>query len=288
MIANEFSASVLNSHIVASVGPHEKSASPEAVTLGFGFKYHSLYAIRASNYNLLFKLPFSIYTCSMTSSDVVLQAITRNLDCKLSRTPLPPATRCAILNKIWFLNQTVTEYRSSEDEHSAYFQYYEVECSGLTRGGLLQDQNQDYLLKIIGYIQNSSTEYHSVVDALLLEYPSLDDSIICASISVAARVWSMLHIGAIEQAVIPGQRPIDWKNGSFKQRVQDCFERDSTMTDIVKLSKAFNAMNLDQMGGIEIVWTSNLADHLLVRDDDTKVNLFHHASFLRRHKNGKL
>jgi hypothetical protein len=34
------------------------------------------------------------------------------------------------------------------------------------------------------------------------------------------------------------------------------------------------------------VWTSNLADHLLMRDDDTKVILFHHACFLRKHRDG--
>jgi hypothetical protein len=34
------------------------------------------------------------------------------------------------------------------------------------------------------------------------------------------------------------------------------------------------------MAGLEIVWTDNLADHLRLTDDDTKVHIFHHASFL--------
>lgn len=223
----------------------------------------------------------------MTSSNIALQAIANHIVCKLSQTPLPLATRCAIFNKIWFLNRTVAEYCLSEDENSAYFRYYEAQCSGLTRGrGLLRDQSQEFLLKIIGYLQDSTKEYHSIVDSLRLEHPSFDDKLIYPSIFVAARVWSMIHIGEDEQAITPGQTPIVWRDGILKQRVEDCFGRDSPTTEVVKLPKIFNALNLDKMGGIQIVWTSNLAEHLLMMDDDTKVIVFHHASFLRRHRDG--
>ena len=38
--------------------------------------------------------------------------------------------------------------------------------------------------------------------------------------------------------------------------------------------------------GRKVEWTNNLADHLLMRDDDTKVPVFHQASFLRCHRDG--
>ncbi|KAL8877912.1 MAG: hypothetical protein Q9198_004171 [Flavoplaca austrocitrina] len=50
--------------------------------------------------------------------------------------------------------------------------------------------------------------------------------------------------------------------------------------DTVKLPQTFTAANLEKIAGIRIVWTNNLADHLLLRDDDTKVMLFHHVSAL--------
>lgn len=48
----------------------------------------------------------------------------------------------------------------------------------------------------------------------------------------------------------------------------------------VKLEKLFNAYNLSRIAGIEIVWTSNLSDHLRRQEDDTRVAVFHHAFFL--------
>ncbi|KAL8840478.1 MAG: hypothetical protein Q9176_003804 [Flavoplaca citrina] len=50
--------------------------------------------------------------------------------------------------------------------------------------------------------------------------------------------------------------------------------------DMVKLPQSFTASNLEKIGGIRVIWTNNLADHLLLRDDDTKVMLFHHVSAL--------
>jgi hypothetical protein len=48
----------------------------------------------------------------------------------------------------------------------------------------------------------------------------------------------------------------------------------------VKLEKLFNAYNLSRIARIEVVWTSNLADHLRMQDDDTRVAIFQHAFFL--------
>jgi len=48
----------------------------------------------------------------------------------------------------------------------------------------------------------------------------------------------------------------------------------------VKLEKIFNARNLGRIAGIEIEWTKNLADHLRLIDEDRKVAIFHHATYL--------
>ncbi|KAK4461478.1 hypothetical protein QBC42DRAFT_270086 [Cladorrhinum samala] len=55
----------------------------------------------------------------------------------------------------------------------------------------------------------------------------------------------------------------------------------STVTETVKLEKIFKASNLCRIAGLRIVWTDNLADHLRLSDDDTRVHIFHHASFLQ-------
>lgn len=212
-----------------------------------------------------------------------------NLDGKLCLLPLSQATRRAIFIRFWILNRTEAESRFSEGDHTAYFRYYEAQCSGLTRGRVfLRRQSHEYLLKIIRYLQNSDTDYQSIVDSLLSDYPQLDHSLVRPSINTAARLWSLLHIGEEKLAVTPGQKSIKWEDGTLKQCIERCFEFDSEASDPVKLPKTFNAMALDKIANIQVLWTDNLADHLLMRNDDTKVAIFHHASFLRRHKEGKL
>lgn len=56
------------------------------------------------------------------------------------------------------------------------------------------------------------------------------------------------------------------------------------MDERVKLEKIFNAKNLGQIAGIDIIWTDNIADHLRVSDEDQKVALFHHVCFLEYQK----
>jgi hypothetical protein len=54
--------------------------------------------------------------------------------------------------------------------------------------------------------------------------------------------------------------------------------------DIVKLEKIFTAQNLVRIAGLDIIWTGNLADHLRLTNDDQRVHVFHHASFLQVQK----
>jgi hypothetical protein len=48
----------------------------------------------------------------------------------------------------------------------------------------------------------------------------------------------------------------------------------------IKLERVSNARNLERVAGIQVIWSSNIADHLQLEDDDTSVRLFLHASFL--------
>jgi hypothetical protein len=48
----------------------------------------------------------------------------------------------------------------------------------------------------------------------------------------------------------------------------------------VKFQRICNARSIERIAGIQIVWTNNLADHLRLSDDDSKVEIYHQASFL--------
>lgn len=47
-----------------------------------------------------------------------------------------------------------------------------------------------------------------------------------------------------------------------------------------KLERDFTARNLEEVVGLRVVWTGNLLDHLLIREEDGTVAIFHHAAFL--------
>ncbi|KAL8993911.1 MAG: hypothetical protein Q9169_005985 [Polycauliona sp. 2 TL-2023] len=80
----------------------------------------------------------------------------------------------------------------------------------------------------------------------------------------------------------------DWKSSMFlhpglhnrQPNLVDTVFPPPSFLDTVKLPQSFTAANLEKVGGIRILWTNNLGDHLLLRDDDTKVMLFHHVSAL--------
>ena len=74
-------------------------------------------------------------------------------------------------------------------------------------------------------------------------------------------------------------------------QVVDRFNLLDTFMSTVKIecdiARAENQANLEKIAGIQVRWTSNLADHLALRDDDKKVMLFHQASFLELSKESR-
>jgi hypothetical protein len=102
-------------------------------------------------------------------------------------------------------------------------------------------------------------------------------------INFAARVLTMIDVGELRQGVRLGQTPRTWTHGTLKEFVSSCFPK-TVQLERVKLEKIFNARNLEHIAGIQVIWTSNMADHLQLEDDDTRVKLFSHASFLDLHR----
>ncbi|KAF4782371.1 hypothetical protein HER10_EVM0011452 [Colletotrichum scovillei] len=96
----------------------------------------------------------------------------------------------------------------------------------------------------------------------------------------------MLRFGPVE-----GEEFLDhylrWGSGSLKDCVRAHLE-DLPHLNIegIRFPKSFNAWSLFTIGGIKIEVTDNLADHLLLIEDenDLRVLIFHHVSFLRCHQ----
>jgi hypothetical protein len=91
----------------------------------------------------------------------------------------------------------------------------------------------------------------------------------------------MMDIGILQYG-FSGRTQLIWSQGPLRGFIGSYFNTPVTFKQDIKLEKIFNARGLCRIAGINIIWTNNLADHLLITDDeDKKVAIFHHASFLK-------
>jgi hypothetical protein len=101
---------------------------------------------------------------------------------------------------------------------------------------------------------------------------------------LAVRVLTMIDIGGLRNGIKLGQVSRNWTSGSLRDFIKSTFPCTNELSDHVKLERLFTARNIERVADIQVIWTSNLADHLQLEDDDTKVRLFSHASFLELHR----
>lgn len=147
------------------------------------------------------------------------------------------------------------------------------------------------LLKIIEYLRNPQATRSSIRAALFKEFPdqeSADDAQLDGSIVLAARLFLMLSIGVIKFSSPPGQL-VPWTETTIPAALGVAFPYPSGLPqECSRIPKVFTAANLDIIAGIKVCWTSNLADHLSMKEDESSVMLFHHVSFLKLHREAKL
>ncbi len=212
-----------------------------------------------------------------------MPAAISTLDGLLASTPVSQRSRQAIIEGIFNADVTdVTSGRASSIDHlDAYFSdWFEEQCE--VANGHVSVQTHEEILDIILLLQDNSLNRSDILTKL----QSGDPENLDASVDLAARLWLTLSVGCLQQSVTPGST-IAWTNGKLADTVNGVLCPKFKLSDAVKFPKVFNAANLERIAGIEIVWTSNLADHLCLKEDDTKVMLYHQASFLELHKASK-
>ncbi|KAK5636367.1 hypothetical protein RRF57_012079 [Xylaria bambusicola] len=107
-----------------------------------------------------------------------------------------------------------------------------------------------------------------------------EDELLENTIDLVASLVVMCDCG-ISSHGFSGSTEIEWKHGSLGDFLAKHFGgRPILAPEKIKFEQTFKARNFDRITGLEIIWTDNLVDHLRLTDDDTKVHIFHHASFL--------
>ncbi|KAK4448767.1 hypothetical protein QBC34DRAFT_380997 [Podospora aff. communis PSN243] len=104
------------------------------------------------------------------------------------------------------------------------------------------------------------------------------------SIDLCASLLTMVDIGRPPLA-FSGRRPLLWSSGPLREFLGSYFHQPKDLVpDNQQIGKIFNAVNLRRLAGIKMQWSSNMANHLRLADDEKTVFIFHHAAFLKTQK----
>ena len=172
--------------------------------------------------------------------------------------------------------------------NSAYFNYYSEQCVAVYHafvGRIPLSTHEDVVeiaRQILGdlprsTIQQNLNDKHSTLSAENQNHIEL----LNGSIDLVVRLLFMLDVGQFPRSHT-GRAPLRWTEGCISEFLGTIFSQQTTLThEGVKLDTQFTARNLDLIAGLEVELTTNLADHLILREEDNKVLIFHHASFLR-------
>lgn len=208
-----------------------------------------------------------------------------NFSGSLSSTLDSLAVRRAIVNSIFDLELTEDEFQSRNNGFEAYFDdWYEEQCEAAARQVSVKTQRD--ILDAIACLQTRCTSDSRAVIATILNQTDPrfgSGKQLDASIILAARLWLVISIGTFQHSQTPGEI-VPWADSTLTDSVGKGFRVSSSCTEIVKFPKSFTAANVERVAGIKVCWTSNFADHLSMKDDDSKVMLFHQMSFLELHR----
>ncbi|KAI1761790.1 hypothetical protein GGR53DRAFT_504095 [Hypoxylon sp. FL1150] len=165
---------------------------------------------------------------------------------------------------------------------SPYIEYYMQQWNAIAAtvdGRYVTVRAHRDVLEIVRLLRRGD-DRGSIASHLQRENPGATDDACESSINLAARLLTMLKIGVVKYQAAP-RGFLKWECGSLADIVKKRFSEPQVLdTQHVRLPKSFNAWTISLIGGLQIEFTDNLADHLLLVDDDTKVLIFHHASFL--------
>ncbi|QKX61725.1 uncharacterized protein TRUGW13939_08880 [Talaromyces rugulosus] len=168
--------------------------------------------------------------------------------------------------------------RSRELNFDAYFRFYDSSYARFhNRQGTMWAQTCQQNLWIVEQIRNNRTR-ENIRDMMARGNPACSPD---SSIDLAAQLLLMLKFDANPLNAISGTTKIMWTHGTVKSSIDKHFSHEPETTEAcVFLDQDFTGHNIEQIAGIKIVWTDNLADHLRLVERDTKVAIFHHVTFL--------
>ncbi|KAL2833321.1 hypothetical protein BDW59DRAFT_180084 [Aspergillus cavernicola] len=193
--------------------------------------------------------------------------------------PIPPNIQAEIANQFWGNGGFQLGHLRP------YFQYYTEQCrivyqSHKTR---LPLKTHSDIIEIATDILGGLTRYEvrDKLDGRCNTSNAQIDDTLDACIDLTIRLLFMLDVGEFPN-YFSGRRKLVWSNGSLRDFMKEVYpEKLPLNNDGIKLGRGFDVYNMVRIAGFNIELTTNLSDHLRLRDADKTVTIFHHASFLK-------
>lgn len=171
--------------------------------------------------------------------------------------------------------------------NSAYFEYYTTQCQRFIRDGSIHVllKRHSEIVDIAKLILLDST-WDQIRSHVLVNYApnngSSNHEAVSTTIDLCASLLLMAQIGTHKYG-ISGWSPLSWASKqTLRQALQQHFRLQKVLTpDNQRIASIFTAREIQHISGIQIKWTENIVDHLLLTDDDQTVFIFSCVSFLR-------
>lgn len=203
-----------------------------------------------------------------------------SLDESFLESPIAPVRQKKIVSNLWGSGD-----RYQGLSFRSFFRYYNEQCRSafLSHGNALGIRTHQHIMEIASRIQrgDSRSEVEEFTRQQRWSRAPTSENGISASVDLSARILFMIDIGKFDEFdhTYTGRQKRLWGDGVIGDFVRKTFpQTDSPRNEGTKLDVGFTLCNIIRIAEFNVEPTSNLCDHLRLRDGTLEV--FHQASFL--------
>lgn len=207
-----------------------------------------------------------------------------------------------VVNALLNTNITSLEFGDLAAEYGAYFEHIYKDLNNAVRSGNspLSGFTIAEVLEIVRELRTGSLTRQEIAVQLRTLRPNTTPDEAVRAVNLAAGLLVPLNFVGVGGARVG--HSIDWtpteklaeaittKFSSLRDittaALQQSHNNCQSCSSSQSFSKKFNARQIEYIAGFEIVWTSNLLNHLLLLDGEKKVKVyvFHQVKLLRLHQ----
>jgi len=202
-----------------------------------------------------------------------------------------PAVRKTIITTLWGENIPDEQYAYNEPRYIAYLKYYENECRHSARTVPFSSHRQTVdAIKAIS--EKRQQPFDVLRNTVATRWPTYKFATSppesqTLGITLCLRLWLMINIrDRREGGIVAGARDIEWGDSvSVDSFIQSSLFNSPTRpsTDRKGFDDKFNALSLERLANVNLVFTDNLADHLVFHQDTRRLHIFRCGFFLAVH-----